>query len=98
VLDTIAANPLARFVAVTVAERVPGGAPKGIHDPALFVPPSLVVDECARHGVDLAVRGLRPHVRRFARWLITRDGVVPMVPTFSTAILYQGSGRKRPAP
>ncbi|MGH3738210.1 MAG: methyltransferase domain-containing protein [Micromonosporaceae bacterium] len=95
VLDTIAANPVARFVAVTLGERIPGGAPKGVHDPALFVPPELVVEECARHGVTLAVRGLRPHVRRFARWLVTREGDVPMVPTFSTAVLYQGVGRKR---
>ncbi|MGH3715701.1 MAG: bifunctional 2-polyprenyl-6-hydroxyphenol methylase/3-demethylubiquinol 3-O-methyltransferase UbiG [Micromonosporaceae bacterium] len=95
VLDTIARTPLARFVAVTVAERVPGGAPKGIHDPKLFVPPSLVVEECARHGVAMSVRGIRPQARGFARWLVRRDGAVPMVPTFSTAILYQGSGRKQ---
>jgi 2-polyprenyl-6-hydroxyphenyl methylase/3-demethylubiquinone-9 3-methyltransferase len=94
VLDTIAATRLARFVAVTVAERVPGGAPPGIHDPALFVPPSLVVDECARHGVRMRVRGVRPGLRRFVRWLLTRRGVVPMVRTRSTAVLYQGRGIK----
>lgn len=94
VLDTIAATRLARFVAVTVAERVPGGAPAGIHDPALFVPPSLVVDECARQGVRMRVRGVRPGLRRFARWLLTRKGTVPMVATRSTAVLYQGRGIK----
>ena len=39
VLDTINATALGRFVTVTVGERIPGGAPKGIHDPALFVRP-----------------------------------------------------------
>jgi len=94
VLDTIAATRLARFVAVTVAERVPGGAPAGIHDPALFVPPGLVVDECARHGVSMRVRGVRPGLRRFVRWLLTRQGAVPMVATRSVAVLYQGRGIK----
>ena len=94
VLDTIAKTWLARLVAVTIAERVPGGAPRGIHDPALFVPPRLAVDECARHGVRLTVRGIRPHARQFARWAVTRQGTVPMLPTWSTAILYQGYGAK----
>ena len=46
VLDTINATALGRFVTVTVGERIPGGAPKGIHDPRLFVPPDVL-----RHGV-----------------------------------------------
>jgi 2-polyprenyl-6-hydroxyphenyl methylase/3-demethylubiquinone-9 3-methyltransferase len=37
VLDTIAATWLAELIAVRILERVPGGAPPGIHDPALFV-------------------------------------------------------------
>jgi len=94
VLDTIAATWLARFIAVTVSERIPGGAPKGIHDPALFVPPSLVVAECARYGVRVRVRGVRPRFGQFIRWLLTRRGVVPMVPTWSMAVLYQGRGIK----
>jgi 2-polyprenyl-6-hydroxyphenyl methylase/3-demethylubiquinone-9 3-methyltransferase len=94
VLDTLSATWLARFVAVTVAERVPGGAPRGIHDPALFVPPGVVTDECARHGVAVRVRGIRPAAARFVRWLVTRRGTVPMVPTWSTAVLYQAWGDK----
>ena len=39
---------LARLFAVTVAERVPGGPPPGIHDPALFVDRAALVRECAR--------------------------------------------------
>jgi 2-polyprenyl-6-hydroxyphenyl methylase/3-demethylubiquinone-9 3-methyltransferase len=94
VLDTLADTALSRFVAVTLAERVPGGAPPGIHDPNLFVDPAVLVAECARHGVTLRVRGIRPAVGGMARWLVTRRGSVPMVPTWSTAVLYQGYGVK----
>jgi 2-polyprenyl-6-hydroxyphenyl methylase / 3-demethylubiquinone-9 3-methyltransferase len=94
VLDTINATALGRFVAVTVAERVPGGAPKGIHDPNLFVPPRVLIDECARHGVTLSVRGIRPAAGHLMRWLVTRRGEVSIVPTRSTSVLYQGWGTK----
>lgn len=92
VADTINATALARLLVVTVAERVPGGAPAGIHDPALFVPPSRLVAECARHGVRLRVRGVRPALGRMVRWSVTRRGEVPIVPTWSTAVLYQALG------
>jgi len=95
VLDTLADTALARFVAVTVAERIPGGAPKGIHDPKLFVDSKRLVAECARHGVDLTVRGIRPSVKGMVRWLAgRRDRPVAMVPAFSPAVLYQGRGVK----
>jgi 2-polyprenyl-6-hydroxyphenyl methylase/3-demethylubiquinone-9 3-methyltransferase len=94
VVDTLADTALCRFVAVTLAERVPGGAPPGIHDPALFVDPKVLVAECARHGVKVATRGFRPQLLGLARWLFTKDGEVPMVPTFTTAVLYQALGTK----
>jgi 2-polyprenyl-6-hydroxyphenyl methylase / 3-demethylubiquinone-9 3-methyltransferase len=94
VLDTLADTALCRFVAVTLGERVPGGAPPGIHDPNLFVDPTKLVAECARHGVRLRVRGIRPAVGAMVRWLVTRRGPVPMVPTWSTTVLYQGHGVK----
>ena len=94
VLDTINATAMGRFVAVTLAERVGGMAVKGIHDPALFVPPALVVNECARHGVRLRVRGIRPAAGPLLRWLITGRGWVRIVPTTLTAVLYQGWGVK----
>jgi 2-polyprenyl-6-hydroxyphenyl methylase/3-demethylubiquinone-9 3-methyltransferase len=94
VLDTLADTALCRFLAVTVAERVPGGAPPGIHDPDLFIDPKELTAECARHGVGLRTRGLRPQISGLLRWLVTRRGAAPMVPTWSTAVLYQGIGTK----
>lgn len=94
VLDTINATAVGRFVTVTLGERVPGGAPPGIHDPNLFIPPQVLVDECARHGVALQVRGIRPAMGQLLRWLVTRQGDVDIVPTRSTAVLYQGWGTK----
>jgi 2-polyprenyl-6-hydroxyphenyl methylase/3-demethylubiquinone-9 3-methyltransferase len=96
VADTIADTALARFVAVTVAERVPGMAPKLIHDPALFVPPDEAVDACRRYGLRPAVRGIRPAAGQLLRFLATRRGAVRLVPTRSTAILYQLRAVKPP--
>jgi 2-polyprenyl-6-hydroxyphenyl methylase/3-demethylubiquinone-9 3-methyltransferase len=92
VADTLNATRAARWVAVTLGERLPGGAPPGIHDPTLFVPPARLVAECAAHGIPLRVRGLRPATGPMLRWLATRRGEVPMVPTRSTAVLYQAWG------
>jgi 2-polyprenyl-6-hydroxyphenyl methylase/3-demethylubiquinone-9 3-methyltransferase len=93
VLDTLNHTALSRLMAVRVAERlVP--AIRGLHDPALFVRPDALKAECARHGVALAVRGIRPTMPSLARWVVTRRNAVPIVPTWSTAVLYQGRGRK----
>jgi 2-polyprenyl-6-hydroxyphenyl methylase/3-demethylubiquinone-9 3-methyltransferase len=94
VIDTLARTRLARLVAVTVGERLPGGAPKGIHDPALFVDRRVLRDECARHGVRLTLRGIRPALPGMLRWLVRRDRPVRMVPTRSTAVLFQAYGVK----
>jgi len=95
VIDTLAATALARLVAVTLAERLPGGPPPGIHDPALFVDRAALVRECAEHGVDLRLRGIRPSMRDLLRWLRTRRGAVRMVPAPTTAVLFQAVGRRR---
>jgi 2-polyprenyl-6-hydroxyphenyl methylase/3-demethylubiquinone-9 3-methyltransferase len=55
VIDTIAATWLARLLVITVAERIPGAAPPGLHDPALFVDRQVLITECAR-GTARAVR------------------------------------------
>jgi 2-polyprenyl-6-hydroxyphenyl methylase / 3-demethylubiquinone-9 3-methyltransferase len=94
VIDTLAATAAARLVAVRMAERVPGGPPPGIHDPALFVDRALLLRECARHGVHLRLRGIRPSLVDLARWLAGRTDSVRMVPAPTTAVLFQGAGRR----
>jgi 2-polyprenyl-6-hydroxyphenyl methylase/3-demethylubiquinone-9 3-methyltransferase len=95
VLDTLADTALARLIAVTIGERVPGAAPAGIHDPALFVNRGRLVAECAGHGVSLALRGIRPAAGDVLRWLNHRADTVRLVPVPTTAVLFQGVGRKR---
>ena len=95
VIDTIAATALARFVAVTLAERLPGGPPRGIHDPRLFVDRAA-----ARAGVRPPRRGSAAarHPARPGR--SGRAGspagpiTVRMVPLPTTAVLFQGIGRR----
>ena len=96
VIDTIARTRLARLVAVEIAERVPGGAPKGIHDPRLFVDRRELVARCARHGVALQLNGLRPDFVQMIGWARRRRSAVRMRRTRPTAVLFQGVGRKLP--
>ncbi len=95
VIDTLAATAFGRFLSVTIAERLPGGPPPGIHDPALFVDRAALVRESAHHGVELRLRGIRPSVRDYLRWFRTRTGTVRMVRAPSTAALFQAVGRRR---
>lgn len=94
VLDTIADTWLARLLVVTVAERIPGGAPRHIHDPALFVNRRALLAECAAHGVRLRMTGLRPSLVQLVEWLVRRREEVDMVPTRPTAVLFQAVGTK----
>ncbi|WP_320067887.1 methyltransferase domain-containing protein [Micromonospora sp. RTGN7] len=106
VLDTLNDTALSRLVAVEIGERLPT-VPRGIHDPRLFVDRRELVAECARHGVDLRVRGVRPGLRGVLGWLLRRiragGGPAPTAggrtteikPTWSTAVLYQGRGVRR---
>ncbi|MFR9776649.1 methyltransferase domain-containing protein [Micromonospora sp. MS34] len=112
VLDTLNDTLLARLIAVEIGERLPT-VPRGIHDPRLFVDARALVAECARHGVELRLRGIRPAFGATLAWLLRRlrGGAVPafpaagagrptgtgggeprIVPTWSTAVLYQGHG------
>ncbi|ANZ43489.1 bifunctional 3-demethylubiquinone 3-O-methyltransferase/2-octaprenyl-6-hydroxy phenol methylase [Lentzea guizhouensis] len=93
VLDTLADTALCRLVAVGIAERV-GLAPRGVHDPALLVDRRALVRECAGHGVRLELRGIRPAVFDLLAWSVRRRPSVRMVPTATTAVLFQGTGRK----
>ncbi|MGW4213506.1 methyltransferase domain-containing protein [Lentzea sp. NPDC004789] len=94
VLDTLADTALCRLVAIGVAERV-GLAPRGVHDPALLVNRHVLVRECARHGVHLALRGIRPSLLDLLAWSVRRRSSVRMLPTAITAVLFQGAGRKK---
>jgi 2-polyprenyl-6-hydroxyphenyl methylase / 3-demethylubiquinone-9 3-methyltransferase len=94
VLDTIAATRWGRFSAVTAAERLPGGPPRRLHDPALFVDRGALVDAARRGGVDLTLIGLRPSARDYLGWLAGRRESVRMRTTRSTAGLFQAVGRK----
>jgi 2-polyprenyl-6-hydroxyphenyl methylase / 3-demethylubiquinone-9 3-methyltransferase len=94
VLDSIAATRWGRFSAVTVGERIPAGPPKRLHDPALFVDRCALVDAARRCGVELRLTGLRPSARDYLGWLARRREGVRMLPTRSTAGLFQAVGRK----
>ena len=93
-IDTLAATAVGRFLAVTLAERLPGGPPRGIHDPALFVDRSMLVRTCAEHGVTLRLRGIRPSLTDLLRWWTGRTDHVRMCRTPSTAVLFQAVGRR----
>jgi 2-polyprenyl-6-hydroxyphenyl methylase / 3-demethylubiquinone-9 3-methyltransferase len=95
VLDTLANTAVSRFLMVTVAERVPGGAPAALHDPALFVDRRALLDAAARLGLDLRLVGLRPSFRDGLAWLIDRRRSVRMLPTRWTSVVFAGYGRKR---
>ena len=94
VIDTIASTRIANLLAIEVAERLPGAAPAGIHDPALFVDRQSLVASCAHHGVSVELRGLRPRWIELAGWLARRRETVSLVPLWTTAILFQAWGVK----
>ena len=97
VLDTIAATWWGRFSAVTVGERIPAGPPKRLHDPHLFVDRALLVQSAARCGVALQLVGLRLSALDYLGWLAGRRASVRMLPTRSTAGLFQAYGQKAAA-
>jgi 2-polyprenyl-6-hydroxyphenyl methylase / 3-demethylubiquinone-9 3-methyltransferase len=98
VLDTVNRTALGRFLTVTAGEKLRESL-AGLHDPKLFVDPGELTAEFARHGVRLRIRGIRPTMTGLMRWIVlpASGGGRPlgrMVPTRSTAVLYQGMGRK----
>lgn len=94
VFDTIADTAWARLSLVTIGERMPGGPPPRIHDPALFLSPARVRAAFAAHGVAVTLHGLQAHPLDYLRFLADRSRTVRMVPTRSLAALYCGSGVK----
>jgi 2-polyprenyl-6-hydroxyphenyl methylase / 3-demethylubiquinone-9 3-methyltransferase len=95
VIDTLNDTLFCRIALVRIAEHLPGGAPPGIHDPALLVDPERLRRLLAGHGVRLAEPvGLRPSIRDYLRWLLRRTDRVRMLPTRSIAGVYQVVGTK----
>jgi len=94
VVDALAATRIGRFLMVTVAERLPGGPPPGIHDPALFVDRARLLAAADALGLDLRLVGLRPSVRDALAWRLGRRDGVRMKPVRSTAVLFAGYGKR----
>jgi 2-polyprenyl-6-hydroxyphenyl methylase / 3-demethylubiquinone-9 3-methyltransferase len=95
VIDALAATRIGRLLTVTLAERLPGGPPRGIHDPALFVDRDRLLAAADRLGLDLELVGLRPSLRDAVGWVAGRRRSVRMKPIRSTAAVFAGYGRKR---
>ena len=95
VIDAIAATWLADVITVRILERVPGGPPPGIHDPALFVDRRRLLAAAPGLGLDLELVGLRPSMRDVVAWRRGRRAGVRMKRLPTTAILFAGYGRKR---
>lgn len=95
VLDALASGWLSRLVNVHLLERVPGGPPRGLHDPALFVDRRHLLEAADRVGLDLELVGLRPSMREAIAWKFGRRELVRMKPIRSTAVVFAGYGRKR---
>jgi 2-polyprenyl-6-hydroxyphenyl methylase / 3-demethylubiquinone-9 3-methyltransferase len=95
VIDALAATRISVLLMVRVAERLPGGPPPGLHDPALFVDRERLLAAADRLGLDLRLVGLRPSVRDAVRWVLGRRVGVRMRPVRSTAVVFAGYGVKR---
>ncbi len=98
VWDTINDTRWARLSLVTVGERLPGGPPRHIHDPRLFVAPERL--EALMRAEGLATEecfGLRVSAPDYLRFLRDRSATVRMVRTRSLAALYAGTARKAAA-
>jgi 2-polyprenyl-6-hydroxyphenyl methylase/3-demethylubiquinone-9 3-methyltransferase len=95
VIDALADTRIGRFLMVTVAERLPGGPPPGIHDPALFVDRARLLAAADGLGLDLRLVGLRPSFREALAWRLGRRDTVRMKPVRSTAVVFAGYGSRR---
>ena len=96
VLDALADTRLSVLINVHLLERLPGGPPRGLHDPRLFVDRARLLAAADRLGLDLRLVGLRPSVREALAWTFGRRQTVTMKPIRWTGSLFAGYGRKRP--
>jgi 2-polyprenyl-6-hydroxyphenyl methylase/3-demethylubiquinone-9 3-methyltransferase len=94
-LDTLAATRLSVLINVHLLERLPGGPPRGLHDPALFVDRRRLLEAADRLGLELRLVGLRPSMREAIAWKLGRRDIVTMKPHRWTGSVFAGIGRKR---
>ena len=94
-LDALAATRLSVLINVHLLERLPGGPPRGLHDPALFVDRRRLLAAADRLGLDLRLVGLRPSLREAIPWALGRRDAVTMKPVRWTGSVFAGIGRKR---
>src|ERR687889_1090767 len=95
VIDALAAGRLSVLINVHLLERLPGGPPPGLHDPALFVDRRRLLAAADRLGLDLRLVGLRPSMRQAIAWKFGRRDMVAMKPHRWTGSVFAGYGRKR---
>jgi 2-polyprenyl-6-hydroxyphenyl methylase / 3-demethylubiquinone-9 3-methyltransferase len=95
ILDALAATRLSVLINVHLLERLPGGPPRGLHDPRLFVDRRALLDAADRLGLDLRLVGLRPSMREAIAWKFGRRDLVTMKPVRWTGSVFAGIGRKR---
>jgi 2-polyprenyl-6-hydroxyphenyl methylase/3-demethylubiquinone-9 3-methyltransferase len=96
VIDALAATRLSVLINVHVLERLPGGPPRGLHDPRLFVDRRRLLEAADRLGLDLRLVGLRPSMRQAIPWALGRRDMVRMKPVRWTGSVFAGYGVKRP--
>jgi 2-polyprenyl-6-hydroxyphenyl methylase / 3-demethylubiquinone-9 3-methyltransferase len=94
-LDALAATRLSVLINVHLLERLPGGPPRGLHDPALFVDRAALREAADRLGLDLRLMGLRPSMREAIAWKFGGGAAVTMKPVRWTGSVFAGIGRKR---
>ncbi len=95
VIDSLAATRLSVLINVHVLERIPGGPPRGLHDPRLFVDRARLLEAADRLGLDLRLVGLRPSLREAIAWKFGRRDMVRMKPVRWTGSVFAGYGVKR---
>jgi 2-polyprenyl-6-hydroxyphenyl methylase/3-demethylubiquinone-9 3-methyltransferase len=89
-VSTINRTARARFLAVTLAERL-GYVPRGTHDPRMFVRPDELRAAAQQHGLTLLELG--GDAPRLGRALLRRT--IALRPTRSTAVAYRALFVKR---
>jgi len=94
-LDALAATRFSVLINVHLLERLPGGPPRGLHDPALFVDRRRLLAAADRLGIDLEIVGLRPSLRQAISWALGHREAVTMKSVRWTGSVFAGIGRRR---